>query len=110
MIVVLTSAGNSLFRGCAAASTQGDKRAAGMQEGAVGNLMDLFGLDGKVALVTGAGARSHRARSVCPLDTGGPYGCRVQVVDLEYRGTGSQVDRVLASAPSGRGGWPVRNR
>jgi len=22
------------------------------------------------------GARSHRARFVCPLDTGGPYGCR----------------------------------
>src|SRR5690349_14737582 len=23
------------------------------------------------------GVRSHRARSVCPLDTGGPYGCRI---------------------------------
>ena len=23
------------------------------------------------------GARSHRARSVCPLDSGGPYGCRI---------------------------------
>src|SRR6266699_2682928 len=26
------------------------------------------------------GARSHRARSVRPLDTGGPYGCRIEGV------------------------------
>src|SRR5947199_10284552 len=25
------------------------------------------------------GARSHRVRFVCPLDSGGPYGCRVEV-------------------------------
>jgi hypothetical protein len=26
------------------------------------------------------GTRSHRARSVCPLDSGGPYGCRCECV------------------------------
>jgi hypothetical protein len=30
------------------------------------------------------GARSHRARSVCPLDTGGPYGCRIECAARTY--------------------------
>src|SRR6185312_6181986 len=30
------------------------------------------------------GARSHRARSVRPLDTGGPYGCRIECVSAAH--------------------------
>jgi len=51
-VVVPLNAGNALFRGGAPASTQGGRHG---REAAVGIPMDLFSLDGKVALVTGAG-------------------------------------------------------
>src|SRR5580704_15411724 len=56
VVVVLASAGDSLFRGWVAGSTQGGRRGRGGGEGAVGNPADLFCLAGQVALVTGAGS------------------------------------------------------
>ena len=66
MIVALVNAGNSLFRGCAAASTQ----EVGVAGGSVGNPMDLFSLDGKVALVTGAGSGLGRQFSEVMAEAG----------------------------------------
>ena len=40
------------------------------------------------------GARSHRARSVCPLDNGGPYGCRRQGLP-DCHGAGTSVRRCM---------------
>jgi NAD(P)-dependent dehydrogenase (short-subunit alcohol dehydrogenase family) len=50
-------------------------RAAGRQRGAVGNLMDLFGLDGKVALVTGAGSGLGRQFSEVMAEAGADVAC-----------------------------------
>src|SRR5690242_20211021 len=58
-------------RRCAAAGAPAltPGRAAGRPRAAVRK-------DPEEQLAQPGGARSHRARSVCPLDTGGPYGCR----------------------------------
>ena len=43
------------------------------------------------------GARSHRARSVCPLDTGGPYGCRIAGVMSSYTYAPGCMSRTVAA-------------
>ena len=50
--------------------------------------------DPEEQLAQPGGARSHRARSVCPLDTGGPYGCRRQGLPCR-NGTGTCVRRCM---------------
>ena len=49
------------------------------------------------------GARSHRVRSVRPLDTGGPYGCRRQGLP-GCRGAGILVRRACCRSPVAAGG------
>lgn len=65
--MVLASAGNSPLPRLRDGRYAGRVGVPGRQWGAVGNLVDLFSLDGKVALVTGAGSGLGRQFSEVAL-------------------------------------------